>query len=65
MSDLELTLVDVIVWFSLVFVIGLSFIIGLSQGYIMKSQAIERGYAIYCPLDGEFAWVDECDETKE
>lgn len=26
-------------------------------------QAIERGYGLYCPTDGEFAWVGECEET--
>ena len=56
---------EVIVWFGLFFIISISFIIGLSQGYKMKLQAIERGYAIYCPVDGEFAWVGECKETKD
>ena len=28
----------------------------------MRHQAIERGYALYCPHDGEFAWVGECEE---
>lgn len=27
-----------------------------------KQQAIERGYALYCPSDGEFAWKGECGE---
>ena len=35
-------------------------------GYIasntLESQAIERGYALYCPTDGDFAWVGECEE---
>lgn len=26
-----------------------------------RSQAIERGFALYCPDDGAFAWKDECD----
>jgi len=25
-----------------------------------QSQAIERGYAIYCPSNGSFAWKEEC-----
>lgn len=25
------------------------------------NQAIERGYALYCPGDGRFAWKGECD----
>lgn len=27
-----------------------------------KAAAIERGYAEYCPTDGEWAWKGECDE---
>jgi len=26
-----------------------------------QSNAIERGYALYCPSTGDFAWKDECD----
>lgn len=26
-----------------------------------QTEAIERGYAIYCPQDGKFSWVGECD----
>jgi hypothetical protein len=25
-----------------------------------EEQAINRGYALYCPKDGEFAWKGEC-----
>ena len=28
-------------------------------------QAIERGYGLYCPMDGEFAWVGECEEADD
>ena len=31
----------------------------------MKRQAIERGYALYCPADGEFAWKGECEEERQ
>jgi hypothetical protein len=27
-----------------------------------QRQAISRGYAIYCPGSGEFAWLGECAE---
>ena len=27
----------------------------------VKVDAVERGYALYCPLDGEWAWKGECD----
>lgn len=32
---------------------------------ILQSQAIENGYAQHCPLDGEFAWVGECEQPHE
>ena len=30
--------------------------------YYLKSEAIERGYALHCPQDGEFAWKGECEK---
>jgi hypothetical protein len=27
---------------------------------IWKNEAIDRGYALYCPVDGVFAWKGEC-----
>lgn len=27
-----------------------------------RGQAVERGYASYCPVDGEWAWKGECEE---
>lgn len=30
----------------------------------VQKQAIERGYALYCPADGEFAWKGECEEEQ-
>lgn len=26
----------------------------------LRNQAIERGYALHCPADGEWAWKGEC-----
>lgn len=26
------------------------------------NEAIQRGYANYCPLNGDRAWIGECDE---
>ena len=26
-----------------------------------KQEAIEKGYALHCPKDGEFAWKGECE----
>ena len=28
----------------------------------LQTQAIEHGYALYCPTDGKFAWHGECEE---
>ena len=61
-------------WFMLMFILlplgGAAMFIVFTNGTIsgegtMETQAIERGYAIYCPVDGEFAWLGECAETKE
>lgn len=27
-----------------------------------QSDAIKRGYALYCPTTGEWAWKGECDQ---
>ena len=29
-----------------------------------QKQAIERGYGLYCPTDGNFAWVGECEKSQ-
>ena len=28
----------------------------------IMAQAIDRGYAVNCPVSGQFAWKDECSE---
>ena len=46
--------------------VGLVFVHGVGYGErTMETQAIERGYAIYCLGDSKFAWLGECAETKE
>lgn len=27
-----------------------------------QKSTVERGLALYCPLDGEWAWIGECKE---
>lgn len=27
-----------------------------------KRDTVDRGFAIYCPTDGQWAWNGECDE---
>ena len=53
--------------FDVTICVVVGFILGvLICDYIIKANyrtdAIERGYALYCPDDGKFAWVGECDE---
>lgn len=31
------------------------------QSNMDQKEVISRGYAIYCPDDGKFAWVGECE----
>jgi hypothetical protein len=43
--------------------VGVTILVGMfvvTPDAIWQSQAIERGYALYCPLDGEFSWKGEC-----
>ena len=37
----------------------------VSRYHNVQKQAIERGYALYCPHDGEFAWVGECEDGEQ
>ena len=43
--------------------INIAWHVGHKEGYKdMQVQAIEREYALHCPVDGTFAWNGECDE---
>jgi len=44
-----------LVGFLLAMIVGSSF-----EGGTYRAQAIERGYAQYCPADGAWAWKGEC-----
>jgi hypothetical protein len=50
----------------LLFLVSVSFMIYVTIDRLtnkpIQQQAIERGYALYCPKDGKFAWKGECDE---
>lgn len=35
---------------------------GAGAGAFFKAEAIQRGYASYCPIDGRWAWKGECGE---
>lgn len=45
-------------------VIALAAIVTSLNRYVevttIRTEAIERGYAIYCPTTGNFAWKGEC-----
>lgn len=51
-----------------VVVVGLligGFVFGVSYGIEFttdkfQSEAIQRGYALFCPSDGKFSWAGEC-----
>ena len=56
---------------------GGTLMLGLAAGFLLgvmvgagiadkiaRTEAIERGFALYCPDDGAFAWKDECDDTR-
>ncbi len=43
-------------------IFGVLGIILFSSNGNLKTQAIERGYALHCPIDGKFAWAGECEE---
>lgn len=30
----------------------------------VQRQAVQRGYALHCPIDGRFAWRGECDTNE-
>ena len=32
---------------------------------LMQKEAVSRGYASYCPADGNFAWLGECGMEEE
>lgn len=50
----------------LLFLVSVSFMIYVTVDRLtnktIQQQAIERGYALYCPKDGKFAWKGECNE---
>lgn len=53
--------------FGIVVLIASCFVLGALFGHAdgrgkMRDQAIQRGYALYCPTDGDFAWKGECDD---
>lgn len=49
----------------LLIVFGIGHLVGVAHGKELKQdEASERGLGLYCPVDGEFAWVGEC-TTKE
>lgn len=55
---------DWVLGFILGIIVGLvvGFIAGVSeQRARFKQGAIERGYGLYCPTNGDWAWKGECE----
>jgi hypothetical protein len=53
------------VWVAIAFSAFAGCLLGLIIGSVFeggtyKAQAIERGYALYCPANGAWEWVGEC-----
>ena len=62
-SDKLVLLIPALIFIFVVFVAGLA--AGEAHGrWLNQNEATERGLGLYCPVDGEFAWVGEC-PTKE
>jgi hypothetical protein len=40
-------------------IVGATFL-GLTTSTGWKTDIVDRGLAIYCPTDGQWAWVGEC-----
>ena len=55
MSDAIAFIILIIITITVGFVAG-----SQRTGDAYKAQAVERGYAQYCPTDGAWAWVGEC-----
>lgn len=46
--------------------LGLAILLGILVGGSLvgesyREEAVERGYALYCPNNGDWAWVGDCD----
>lgn len=50
---------------SSIFTVGLIMVVYVAphttDNKTWQGFAIERGYGLYCPNTGNFAWIDECD----
>jgi hypothetical protein len=53
--------------FAIVVGVVIGFTLGVFGGdnTAFEEGAIERGYALYCPLTGELAFVGECDDNSQ
>tara|TARA_Y100001973_G_C4951992_1_gene210728 strand:+ start:268 stop:444 length:177 start_codon:yes stop_codon:yes gene_type:complete len=58
-------MIEFLVGIVVVFLLGVGIFIGMVSTDdhidIMKNEAIERGFALYCPKNGDFAWQGECE----
>jgi len=56
-------MVDAMVFIAVLIVIafGIASLGALTSSAQLRMDAIERGHALYCPVDGEWSWKGECD----
>ena len=52
--------IDVTICVVIGFILG-ALVNGILVANKYKDNAIERGYALYCPGNGKFAWTGECE----
>jgi hypothetical protein len=52
---------DFLIGLVLGLVVGIT-VIGIVSNAVWRSDLVTRGLAIYCPLDGNFAFIGECDK---
>ena len=52
--------VDIIIGLGFGVMLGL-LVGGSLVGEAYREEAVERGYALYCPNNGNFSWVGDCD----
>ena len=65
MTDEEIASLVIPALIFLLFIFLTGNALGKKHGrWLAQNEASERGLGLYCPVDGEFAWVGEC-PTKE
>jgi hypothetical protein len=53
---------DNFIWGALMGVAFAGFVVGNHTDNLWKERLTDRGLALYCPLDGQWAWKGECSD---